>query len=140
MPFPILRGAGLHRFKPVRRGDYFAEVLDAALRRFRYYESRPEGTKLGKELYRGFVEGLYTNWVMGRQGGLHGPGVMKDISTGKWASHHYKCREADDSVLGTNWFAVRDFAIAVNTNGNPRPRVPLPSRDRSLADQCRGRS
>ncbi|WP_437282120.1 hypothetical protein WME90_16615 [Sorangium sp. So ce375] len=99
---------------------YFIEVLRVALARYEQLVSpRPSWganaeTKLtGDELYERHHAGSLTTPWMGRQGGLDGAELTKDIASGTWRSQLYECRST--AVSNRNWFTVAAFAARIDS-------------------------
>ena len=92
---------------------YWIKVLDEALRRYGGLASTTGGGQnsvakvLGREIWEDH-KGERTYAWMGRQGGLSGPELQNDISTGGWKTQRYEVRY--DPLRGNrNWFPIREF-------------------------------
>jgi hypothetical protein len=104
---------------------YFCEVLREAL--VRYDKRRAQRmafgtnaeTKLsGAEIYRRHHEGTLVAWWMGRQSGLHGSSLSRDITTGTWRTNRYEC--SSKPVGNPNWFTVAAFVTKIDDQGPPK--------------------
>ncbi|WP_438029798.1 hypothetical protein [Sorangium sp. So ce233] len=99
---------------------YFLEVLRVALARYEQLVApRPTWganteTKLaGAELYERHHAGSLTTPWMGRQGGLDGAELTKDIASGTWRSQLYEC--SSKAVSNRNWFTVAAFVARIDS-------------------------
>jgi hypothetical protein len=104
---------------------YFLDVLRVALARYEHLVS-PRATwganaemKLtGAEIYERHGAGsLATPW-MGRQSGLNGAELTKDIASGTWRGQLYEC--SSKPVQNRNWFTVAEFVAQVAALGPQR--------------------
>jgi hypothetical protein len=102
--------------------NYWLDVLDVALEqwddlvsktRHLQFGSNSEATMTGQQIFDAFSAGTLTFAFMGRQGGLDGPGLAQDISTGGWRRRVYEVRSTP--IAARNWFAVDDFIARVDT-------------------------
>lgn len=92
---------------------YWTAVLAQALHQYGDLVSLPgtggvnaHARVTGAELQ---AQGAGPGWThAGRSGGLHGPLLTEDITSGRWATHPYEVRVG--ALPGNrNWFTVRDF-------------------------------
>lgn len=88
--------------------EYFIEMLRIALDGYDDLVSRPPDRLLGREILAHFEADKTEYLCMGRQGGLAGPALTEDISTGRWAIKAYSCRP-DPEPPNANWFRIADF-------------------------------
>jgi hypothetical protein len=102
---------------------YFLEVLRVALARYNQLVSpRPtwganaETKRTGAEIYERYQTGALTTPWMGRQSGLNGAELAKDIASGTWRSQLYEC--SSKPVQNKNWFTVAEFVARIRA---PRP-------------------
>ncbi|MGK4008506.1 hypothetical protein WMF31_38205 [Sorangium sp. So ce1036] len=97
---------------------YFVEVLRVALARYERLVSprRTSGANAemklaGAEIYERHRAGsLATPW-MGRQGGLNGAELARDIASGTWRAQRYEC--SSKPVHNPNWFSVDEFVTRI---------------------------
>lgn len=74
-------------------------------------------TKLtGAVIYEHHRAGALTTPWMGRQGGLNGAELTKDITSGGWRTQLYEC--SSKPVQNRNWFTVAEFVARI---GAPPP-------------------
>ncbi|MDC3958975.1 hypothetical protein [Polyangium jinanense] len=98
---------------------YFVEMLRVGLARYDALLARRDvafganaETKLsGEEIVRQFQAGMLTFTRMGRRGGLAGPELREDITSGAWRTFRYEC--SSKVVDNRNWFGVADFVTRV---------------------------
>ena len=95
---------------------YWIGVLDEALRRYSRLASHGNNTYgqncdakiLGQEIYDRYQSADTTYTWMGRNRGLRGPELQKDVETGKWRTRRYEVRH--DPLPGSrNWFPIEAF-------------------------------
>ena len=105
---------------------YFLEVLRFALARYKELASprscltfgaNAEMKLTGTEIYEHHRAGSLSRPWMGRKGGLNGPDLTKDITSGAWRSQSYEC--SSKLVQNPNWFAVAEFVARLDA-----PRLP----------------
>lgn len=104
---------------------YFCEVLREALARYDARRSlkiasgaNAETKLLGAEIYRRYHDGTLAAWWMGRQSGLHGSPLAKDITTGAWRTNRYEC--SSKPVGNPNWFTVSAFVAKIDEQNPPK--------------------
>ncbi len=107
---------------------FFVDELQQALTRYDELrsKSKPTGSNAedwltGTELMARHAEGERL-WV-GRNGGLSGKALAKDLRTGKWRKQKYEYRTTE--FAGTNWFSLEAFAQAVAETGAKKKREHL---------------
>jgi hypothetical protein len=105
---------------------YFHVILTEALQRYAQLVSRPSTHRRpqlpGAEIIRRYrLEDTAVAW-MGRQGGLDGPHLASDISTGNWHATLYQY--SPTPVTNSNWFPVTDFAQRVHAQDRTTPAPP----------------
>lgn len=121
--FPIVLWEDvLGRYGAVREeGDYFLGMLAAALERWDELAARPsvyranaEQLLTGAEILQAARNGDSKVRVVGRRGGLFGPTLAADISSGKWLYRKYEV-SSTPPLLGSNpnWFTVEEFVARV---------------------------
>jgi hypothetical protein len=54
---------------------------------------------------------------MGRQGGLNGAELAKDIASGTWCGQLYEC--SSKPVQNKNWFTVAEFVARIGPQRPP---------------------
>ena len=92
---------------------YWIEVLDEALRRYGGLVSTTGGGQysdakvLGRDVWEDHKGRRKYSW-MGRQGGLSGPELQNDISTGGWKTQRYEVRH-HPLYYNRNWFPIAEF-------------------------------
>lgn len=95
-------------------GDYFIGVLDLALRDWQSLCSQPlaYGVNAERVMKGGVIVRLFGKdpslSVMGRSGGILGPALAEDISSGNWRNQGYEVSAAAEPP-NKNWFYVSDF-------------------------------
>lgn len=110
---------------------YWIGVLDEALRRYSQLASHGSNTYgqncdakiLGQEIYDRHQRDDTTYSWMGRNRGLHGPELQKDVETGKWRTQRYEVRH--NPLRGNrNWFPIDAFIKKIEfyrrIKGTPR--------------------
>jgi hypothetical protein len=105
---------------------YFLEVLRVALERYDdlvaprglTFGANAEVRLTGAELCRRYRDGTPVPGWMGRRGGLLGPELAKDLSTGAWRTQRYEC--SSKAVANPNWFTVAEFIARVDALGPQR--------------------
>jgi hypothetical protein len=103
---------------------YFVEVLRVALERYDHlaaprvmtFGTNAEVKLTGAEVCRRHRDGTLTLGWMGRRGGLLGPELAKDLTTGTWRTQHYEC--SSKAVGNPNWFTVADFVAKIDAVGS----------------------
>ena len=51
---------------------------------------------------------------IGRRGGLDGPHLGEDISSGKWKTQHYETNRDSKGPPSVNWFLLSEFMAKAN--------------------------
>ncbi len=67
----------------------------------------------GAELYERHHASSLTPLWMGRQGGVNGAELTKDITSGTWRSQRYEC--SSKAVSNRNWFTVAAFVARIDS-------------------------
>ena len=102
--------------------NYWLDVLDVALdqwedlvskTRHLQFGSNSEATMTGQQIVDAHNAGTLTFGFMGRQGGLDGPGLVQDVSTGGWRRRVYEIRSKP--ITAKNWFPVDDFIARLDS-------------------------
>ena len=103
-------------YGPICKGDYFYELLCIALQDYEKliageisYGKNCEEHLSGKDIYDRFKEGKLDGSWMGRQGGLRGEKLERDLASGKWRSFKYETRSSPVPESNRNWFQVGEF-------------------------------
>lgn len=108
-------------FEPVAKDDYFMNILKIALDSYATlassYESsygkNNENRMTGQEIYDRFKENILENQSMGRDKGLNGLVLKKDLENGGWKTQRYETRKS--GIPNCNWFAVEAFVKRIDS-------------------------
>ena len=118
---------------------YWIGVLDEALRRYNRLASQGSGDTygqncdakmLGQEIYQRYKAGDNTYTWMGRNRGLYGLEVQRDVESGEWRRQRYEVRY--EPLAARNWFPIADFIRLVE---KPQPDKAAGSRQSTSAFQ-----
>lgn len=103
------------RYRQLLGNDYFLEILRIALERYDelvskgvQYRKHCEDMYTGRYIYESYKEGTLDKQIMGRDLGLRGPKLRKDITSGEWQGRKYEVSSATEP-FNRNWFYIRDF-------------------------------
>ena len=101
----------LETFGDVVSAEYFVEVLRIALEKYPDLKSKEvnnaDDNLLGSEILARYQRGDVEFQMMGRQGGIGGFILRRDIDTGAWPSQRYEVRRLTDDR--PNWFSIARF-------------------------------
>ncbi|MGK3964072.1 hypothetical protein WMF38_07815 [Sorangium sp. So ce118] len=99
---------------------YFLEMLRVALGRYEQlvaprttWGANTETKLTGAELYERHHAGSLTTQWMGRQGGLDGAELTKDIASGTWRNQLYEC--SSKCMSNRNWFTLAAFVARIDS-------------------------
>jgi len=119
--FPIVRWEdlldGYRRVRPTN--DYFIGVLDLALRHWKSLCSQPlaYGVNAEGKMKGSLIVSLFGSdpslSIMGRSGGLQGPALAEDISSGNWCNREYEVSSSAEPP-NKNWFYISEFIERVS--------------------------
>jgi hypothetical protein len=103
-------------YKPVSSGDYFLELLRMALTNYKGLVSTrgAYGANCEKKMSGGQIRSLFERGTlgmvsMGREGGIDGDRLRKDIISGKWRRIIYETSSKNPGRINRNWFWIREF-------------------------------
>ena len=121
LKFPVVKWEDIREaYEPVCRGDYFFDLLCLSLEK--YDELVSCGIAFGRncdekirgiDIYNGFNEERLQKVSMGRDGGINGKRLEKDILSGNWRKHLYETSSREPTDINSNWFFIRDFVKLV---------------------------
>jgi len=104
----------LQKFGQVFPDDYFLNLLKLALDSYSdlvshsWVSSSCEQKLCGRDIYQKSKLGTLNMKIMGRDKGLNGEPLKRDIESGKWKTHQYET-SSKDSLPSDNWFSISDF-------------------------------
>lgn len=100
--------------------QYWLTVLRTALERYDNLKSpelsfgaQKDGMLSGQDIVAQFNAGLLEFTWMGRQGGLFGAALAKDVHEGTWRAQPYEVA-IEEPLHPKNWFSVKAFVERVN--------------------------
>jgi len=112
----------LETYRPHRsQGDYFMSMLELALERWDDLASLPAQFRLNAELLLTGTDVRKRHpdpalKTMGRAGGIEGPTLAKDITSGSWRTQLYEM-SSSPTPANRNWFAVSEFVERIKEHG-----------------------
>ena len=129
---------------------YWIRVLDEALKRYDGLVSKAsaggqnnDGIRSGEVIKKQWETGDREFTWMGRQGGLTGKALRRDLDAGRWRDVDYQVRR-DPLPSNSNWFSIESFLLRVSNSSRPelassRPVPPAAERGREPTREIPGR-
>jgi len=106
-------------YKNVCRDDYFLHLLKLALDSYPELKSRSwlssscELKLCGREIYEQYKQGTIAMKTMGRDRGLEGEHLKRDIDSGKWKTQQYET-SSQECLPSDNWFLIHEFVQRID--------------------------
>ena len=107
------------KYKDVCRDDYFLHLLKLALDLYPELQSHPwissncELKICGREIYEKYKQGALAVKTMGRDKGLDGECLRRDIESGRWKTQQYET-SSQECLPTDNWFLIQEFVKRVD--------------------------
>lgn len=111
------------KFKHVCPDDYFLNLLKLALDSYTdlvshsWVSSNCELKLCGRDIYKKYKSGTFNMNIMGRDKGLDGEPLKRDIESGRWKTQQYET-SSKDSFFTENWFSIEEFVKQIDTKLN----------------------
>ncbi len=111
------------RYKEVCPEHYFLNLLKLALDSYDNLVSRSwvssncELKVSGWDIYQKYKSGTFNMKIMGRDKGLNGDPLKRDIAAGKWKTQQYET-SSKDSFPSDNWFSVEEFVKQIDNTSS----------------------
>lgn len=103
-------------YKDILEDNYFYNVLQLAIDKYPVLKSNSTGSSYGKNMEckltgLQIIEEVKSGkkFIIGRNRGINGPELVKDIETGGWKSFSYEVNFSETNPINRNWFTSGQF-------------------------------